>query len=104
MSQHYFHTTRQGEAITVLLGWDRPLGHFFLVVERQDPRPGQDDYLYLNLEEPGAFDLELDHFKAKLDELGIAVPCAMFEQVTLDRERRIGNRMVTYGADGSFDG
>ena len=39
MSQHYFSTKHHGEAITVLLGWDRPLGHYFMVVERDDPKP-----------------------------------------------------------------
>jgi hypothetical protein len=101
MSQHYFNTVHQGEPVTVVLGWDRPLGHFFMVVERREPAPDQDDYLYINLDEPGAFDLGLDHFKAKLSELGIEVPQTMFEQVAIDGEMRAGNRVVVYAADGS---
>lgn len=102
MSQHYFHTAHAGDRITVLLGWDRPLGHFFMVIERPDPQPGQDDYLYLNLDEPDAFALDLDFFKARLDELGIQVPDSMFEQVRLDEQMRVGNRVVTHHADGTF--
>lgn len=104
MSQHYFSTRHQGEAITVLLGWDRPLGHFFMVVERDEPRRGQSDYLYVNLDDPDAFSLPLSHFKARLAELGISVPASMFEQVALDQRLAIGNRQVVYQADGSFQG
>jgi len=103
MSQHYFSTQHQGEAVTVLLGWDRPLGHFFMVVERDDPQPDQEDYLYINLDEPNAFELDLDFFQAKLEELGISVPPGMFEQVYLDQVFAAGNRRVTYQADGQFE-
>lgn len=103
MSQHYFSTRHQGDAVTVLLGWDRPLGHFFMVVERDDPRPDQEDYLYVNLDDPRAFELNLDFFQAKLTELGISVPPEMFEQVYLDQVFSTGNRRVTYQADGQFE-
>lgn len=102
MSQHYFQTEHAGDRITVLLGWDRPLRHFFMVVERTDPKPGQDDYLYVNLDGPNAFELDLDYFKTKLDELGIVVPVSMFEQVQLDERLQLGNRVVMHQADGTF--
>lgn len=102
MSQHYFHTEHAGDRITVLLGWDRPLGHYFMVIERPNPRPGQDDYLYVNLDEPDAFELDLDFFKAKLEQLGIKVPDSMFEQVHLDERMGVGNRVVTHQIDGTF--
>jgi hypothetical protein len=103
MSQHYFSTEHNGEAITVLLGWDRPLGHFFMVIERDDPKPGQDDYLYVNLDEPGAFELPLEFFREKLQQLGICVPGEMFEQVATDQVLAIGNRRVVYQASGCFE-
>lgn len=103
MSQHYFSTQHNGEAITVLLGWDRPLGHFFLVVERDDPAFDQDDYLYVNLDEPGAFELPLAFFRQKLVEMGIEVPSQMFEQVQLDSDGHVGNRRVVYQADGNHE-
>lgn len=102
MSQHYFHTLHHGEPITVLLGYDRPLGHVFMVVERDQPREDQDAYLYVNLEEPDAFDLDLEHFEAKLNELGIVVPRSMFEQVRIDQMNGVGNRMATHQVDSSF--
>jgi hypothetical protein len=103
MSQHYFSTEHNGEAITVLLGWDRPVGHFFMVIERDDPQPGQDNYLYVNLDEPGAFELPLEFFRDKLQQLGIAVPAEMFEQVATHQVLAIGNRRVVYQASGRFE-
>ena len=35
MSRHYFETTYKDHPVTVLLGWDRALGHYFLVIEKQ---------------------------------------------------------------------
>lgn len=60
MSNHFFKTLHNGHAITVNLGWDRPMGHFFLVipkpVELLDTDPDADDdgefggdFLYSNL-------------------------------------------------------
>lgn len=103
MSQHYFSTQHHGEAITVLLGWDRPLGHYFMVVERDDPKPFQEDYLYVNLDDANAFELDLDHFRGKLRELGITVPEQMFEQVQQDQILKTGNRRVIYQPNGQFE-
>jgi hypothetical protein len=38
MSQHLYRTTREGQPISVLLGWDRPIGHYFMVIEWQGQR------------------------------------------------------------------
>jgi len=115
MSQHRFSTIHAGQPVTVLMGWDRPIGHFFMVIEWDAPRCGnsvpapavggdlEDDcILYSNLDEPHPFALSPRYFRAKLSELGIGVPEAMFEQVEIDRTRRVGNRDVFYHADGSF--
>lgn len=115
MTQHLFSTTHEGQSISVLMGWDRPIGHFFLVVEWTGPcytaaplasaigdNMDDDTILYSNLDEPNPFELSLDYFKAKLTELGIRVPEPMFEEVEIDRLRRAGNRHVRYHADGSF--
>jgi hypothetical protein len=104
MSQHYFNTEHQGEPITVVLGWDRPLGHYFMLVERREPAPEQDDYLYINLDHADAFELELDDYRAKLEELGIKVPEVMFDEVERDCIQRVGNRQVVYDQDGRFQG
>jgi len=122
MSQHYFNTQQAGTPVKVLLGWDRPLGHYFMVIEKtaaavasesastaaqcegDDDDDGDDDdgYLYSNLNELDPFGLSLDHFRGVLSDLGIQVPEQMFEQIELDSAMRVGNRHVWYQPDGSF--
>lgn len=104
MSQHYFSTQLRGEAITVLLGWDRRLQYHFMVVERDEPARDQSDYLYVNLDDANVFELDLPFFRQKLVELGLQVPESMFEQVEHDRLADVGNRVVTHLADGTFSG
>ncbi|CAD5366608.1 conserved hypothetical protein [Rubrivivax sp. A210] len=99
MSQHYFRTRLQGEPVTVVLGWSRPLHQFFLIVERPEPKPGQDDYVYIDQDDSRR---DLPHFAAKLEELGIEVPRAMFEQVQLDPVTTGFDRVVSYQLDGGF--
>lgn len=112
MSQHFFNTTHEGQPIQVLLGWDRPLGHFFLVIEKlpadqtaeagNDEEDEDDGYLYSNLNDDSPFGYDLDYYKAKLKELGITVPQTMFEQILADQAHKVGNRQVWYEADGTF--
>lgn len=102
MSQHYFHTDRGGEPITVLLGWDAQRRSFFMVVERQASQPDENDYLYIDAHEREAFELDLEDFRARLDELGIVVPRSMFEQARVDQLLHAGSRVVTHRVDGTF--
>ena len=101
MSQHTFKTTRDGEPICVLMGWDRPLAYFFLVVERLAMTDDENAYLYLYLDDPGAIDCSLDYYRSKLVELGIVVPEAMFAEVERDGALNVGNRVVEYSQDGT---
>lgn len=113
MSNHLFKTLHNGHAITVNLGWDRPMGHFFLVipkpVELLDTDPDADDdgefdgdFLYSNLYERNPFGLDLDYFRGVLHRLGITLPESMYVEVLADRRNNVGNRLVTHQADGTF--
>lgn len=108
MSRHYFETTYKDHPVTVLLGWDRALGHYFLVIEKQvdfvdpDVTEFDDQYLYSNLYESNPFGLSLGHFKAVLHRLKITVPANMFTEVERDSWNNVGNRDITHQADGSF--
>lgn len=55
MSQHYFETRYRNQPVTVIIGWDRPLGHFFMFVERSygdvPPEDVSDAPLYSTLDE-----------------------------------------------------
>ncbi len=113
MSQHFFSTMHEGNPVTVLLGWDRPLGHYFMVIERDQPAPAneagiseesdyEEEYLYSNLNEKNPFNKSMDYFKSKLEQFGIQVPAQMFVQIELDQLYNVGNRRVFYESDGSF--
>ena len=95
MSQHVFKTTLDGEPVSVLLGWDRPLAYFVLGVEQLSEK-NDGIYLYSNLDDPGAVNCSLDYFRQKLSELGISVPESMFIEAESDRKRNVGNRLVEH--------
>ena len=99
MSQHFFETKHNDQKVTVLLGFDRPLGHYFMVVEASS---GQSDPIYSNLFQADPFGLSLNDFRKALSELGITVPESMFKQVELDKTLHVGNKVVWHEADGSF--
>ncbi|TAG49766.1 MAG: hypothetical protein EAZ30_02720 [Betaproteobacteria bacterium] len=100
MSQHYYETTDiNGNALKVTLGFDRPLGHFFMFIERE----GEDEPIYSNLHEDEAFSLDLNHYKKVLDGMSIEVPKSMFEQVMLDEKFLVGNRYVWHKPDATFN-
>ena len=103
MSQHYFHTALKGEPITVLMGWDRPLNRFFVVVERTSPGPGQDDSIYLSDMDPAAQTHLPSDYVIKLEQLGITLPASVLQQVTWDWLSFSANRIVTHDGCGGFD-
>src|SRR3546814_16972841 len=82
MSRHYFNTFHKGSPISVILGWDRPMNYFFLVIEEQNNSADNSmtlDLLYSNLKESDPFNHDLDYYRAVLrhfqfDEIGRA-PC-----------------------------
>ena len=101
MYQHYFDTSLGDEPITVMLGWDRPLQGYFMLIESTQ----RDGYIYSNLEDIelvkcGGFASSLDYFIDKMRELGVAVPSRMLAEVGADGESNVGNRYVAYGVGG----
>lgn len=120
MSQHLFPaTTATGRAVQVLIGYDRPLNGFFLVVTDTDLDSvaltavveGDDDdhvveaVVYSNLDDVELYDLggltcDLGYFKAKLSQLGIALPASIETELHEDRRQRVGNRICCYDAAG----
>lgn len=99
MSQHRYETLLPGGTqASVLMGWDRPLQRFFLVV---DPASG-DEYLYSNLDDPDADGQPLAYFVERLSALGVQVPTRMLQEIELDRRNNVGNRQVEYSAEGGM--
>ena len=72
MSQHFYTSHYQGRTVTVLMGWDRPLqGYFMVVTFNRD-----DDPVYSNLDDPDlipwmGFPPTLEPFVRKVDALGL---------------------------------
>lgn len=99
MSQHNFLTQHNGMEVVVQLGFDRPLGHLFMVIAQAS---GHNDPIYSNQFQPDAFDLTLTDYRSVLGEMGISVPESMFEQVELDQALGVGNRVAWHSADGRF--
>lgn len=102
MSQHVFASEYQGKPISILMGWDRPLQGFFMVIEVD----GADEYIYTNLDDPTLAPFHglpdsIDHFVEKLGELGLALPARMVQEIQNDSLANVGNRYVTYEQDGT---
>lgn len=108
MSQHHFKTSHKGFPITVMLGWDRPMQYFFLVIKKpaelvdETMQVEDDDFLYSNLHELDPFGHDLDYYREVLRHFQIIVPDSLFNEVENDAARNIGNRVVMHRADGSF--
>ena len=124
MSQHQFPAiTSSGRAVEILIGYDRPLQGFFLVVTDREKAvaiaklatQGADDdedypddgdvYVYSNLADVelidlGGMTLDLAYFKNKLALLGIALPVNIEHELQDDRSQRIGNRFCQYDSAG----
>lgn len=103
MSQHVFESQHQGKPISILMGWDRPLQGFFMVIEVD----GSEDYLYTNLDDPKlapfhGLPASLDHFIKKLSELGLVIPARMVQEIQDDAFANVGNRYVRYAPDGTI--
>ncbi|AZD86822.1 hypothetical protein M5C90_24240 [Pseudomonas chlororaphis subsp. piscium] len=108
MSQHLFKTVHKGFTVTVQLGWDRPMGYFFMVIHKPENlidsamMVDDDDYLYSNLHEIHPFGKDLDYYRQVLRHFDITVPESMFIETQRDCESNAGNRVATHQADGSF--
>ena len=116
MSRHLYPATHQGEPVSVLIGYDRRLSGFFLVIEKAAPSPDiadlpteddeDDPYLYSNLAdmeliEWGGLPPTLDHFLRKMQELNIPALPSVIAEVRADQANNTGNRTVRYDAAGA---
>jgi len=102
MSRHYFDTFHKGFPVTVLVGWDRPMNYFFLVIKKPTGLVENTmtfDDLYSNLQEIDPFNHDLDYYREVLRHFQILVPESMFIEVQRDCERHIGNRVVKHQAE-----
>lgn len=115
MSQHILNTVCQGRPVRVMLGWDRPLQYFFLLVEALDEEWAAEHdssietdvngFVYCNLDDdsvPEPVDEQLTYLSGRLVGLGISAPESMFSNVEEDRQKHVGKRQVVYQSDGNW--
>ena len=96
MSQHVFRTVDgNGIAVTVTLGYDRPLDFVFCTVMDAHGEP-----IYTNLDDDdaGTHQQDILYYRPILTRLGIEVPEVMFAEVESDQTNVVGNRVVDHTA------
>lgn len=96
MSRHFFNTLHAGKPVQVLMGYDRPMAGYFMVIEYvKTPEEDEDDgYLYSNLYELESHPRSLSGYLTTLSELGIVVPSEMISKIEADGNANMGNKDV----------
>ncbi len=100
MSRHHLRTARDGGAVLVVMGYDRPLNEFFLQLWDDGPEVEADEPAYSSLDEPAADWRDIATVVQRLEDLDVAVPRSMMDAVVTDSIRRAGNRIVEHALDG----
>ncbi len=92
MSQHVFLCPNDSGFYAVLMGWDRPLQQYFLVVYRASM---DDEPIYSNLYDDTSRPT-LKYYLTKLEELNIELPYPMVEELIQDAANNAGNKEVLH--------
>jgi hypothetical protein len=84
MSVHYFNGQREGQPVSVMMGYDRPLDCIHCTVFDR-----HNDVLYSNTNDPnaGRSQQSASYFRTVLSKLQIAVPETMFFEIASDQLR-----------------
>lgn len=95
MSQHIFYTIHNDELISILMGWDKPLQGYFMVIDKPDL--GLDEPFWSNLinNNPN-YPKTLDPFLKILSKLKITVPKQMIDEILADGDQNLGNKEVLH--------
>lgn len=95
MSQHRFECVIDGQKVDVLMGWDRPLSGFFMVVQVLTPN-GDGEFLYSNLNNRVAHPPDMDDYLDWLYEHDVQLPAPMIEEIEMDAAEDVGNKYVRH--------
>ena len=93
MSQHHFFIKNDEQKTHILMGWDRPLQGYFLVINKENDT---DEAYWSNLDAAISHPKTLEPFLAALASLGITLPPAMIIAIEEDAEQNRGNRQVIH--------
>jgi len=93
MSQVTFKTTLNSKQIEVMVGWDRPQGHYFLTVFDLDASDEEPETVWSTIDFPSTQDnFGTERLEAKLMDMGIQAPEGLWERA----HRQEGNVVHTY--------
>jgi hypothetical protein len=93
MSQHHFFIEHEGQKTHVLMGWDRPLQGYFLVINKENDT---DSPYWSNLDVAISHPNALNTFFDVLARLNITLPDEMSQAIEKDAEQNKGNRQVIH--------
>ncbi|SED29021.1 hypothetical protein SAMN05216178_6637 [Pseudomonas saponiphila] len=89
-----------GRKVSVMVGYDRPLSYFFMIIE--DEESPDDDLVYSNLEDPKAgFPKTLDRYREVLAGMGMTIPETVWAAVLEDQKNNAGNLVAWYDSTGT---
>ncbi|MCW5589670.1 MAG: hypothetical protein KIT27_08425 [Legionellales bacterium] len=91
MSQHLFKVFHNETPTYVLMGWDRPLQGFFMVIYK--PLESDAPY-YSNLDQEESHPNHIQPFLTVLKQHHIFVPQQMIDEIIEDANNNIGNKEV----------
>lgn len=99
MSRHVTSAMHQGQPVTVVAGYDRPLSELYVYVVRETPDApagAKEQFIFNSLYEPRLDWTEIDTLIGALDRLGIAVPERMLAEIYFDQCLDVGNRYMAH--------
>ena len=93
-----YHISSNG--LEALLGFDRPLGHYFIVISRNDDAE-DGETLYSNLDDTAnPFPKDLNVIKQIATRFGLKIPNEMWREIQQDFIAQVGNKEVRYEENG----
>lgn len=97
MSRHSIRATIAGKEATIVIGWDRPLEYYHMVIELD----GEYIWSNLNLVEGTSF-TNPDFYHAVLEGFGVVLPTALRDELECDRLESPGaNKVKDWGQIGN---
>jgi hypothetical protein len=99
MTQRILKTSINECAVNVLMGWDRALQYYFMVINYVD---SDDEPLYSNLDDDDAginIKNELPYFLKKARSFNIKIPEAMIARLQADKTLNLGNEKSFFNED-----
>jgi hypothetical protein len=96
MSQHFFETMYQNEPVRIMMGWDRPLQYYFLLIEKLTGDE-KERIIWSNLDHFTENEARsLENYLSVLNGLCLAVPEQMIAEIGADAAANCGNKEVRH--------